>query len=108
MSDKDNNRFNELQKLIEEREAKGESITMLVREQIALLQEAHDDFLKNAVEMGYSLSSPQIGDIEVAQYAAMKQLAEKIGDPIEEYVEQIKSVRIRIFGEANYKRFFEQ
>ena len=100
--------FLEIQKLVEEAEAKGESITLLVREQIALLRDSHDEFLKWAKAMGYDLLSPRVGDIEVAQYSAMKQLAAKIGDPTEEFDEQIKSVRIRVFGEVNYKNFFEK
>lgn len=36
----------------------------------------------------------------------MKQLAAKIGDPTDVYDENIKRVRIRIFGEENCKRFF--
>ena len=100
---KDNpTRFREIQKLVEETEAKGESITLLVREQIALLRDSHDEFIKMAQAAGQDLSNPRVGDIEVAQYSAMKQLAAKIGDPTEEFDELIKSVRIRIFGETNY------
>ena len=101
------NLFNKLQQQIEAAQKKGLPIKTLVKQQIALLQESHDEFIKTAQKQGYDLNNPRVGDIEVQQYSAMKQLAQKIVLPVDEYDKLIKDVRIRIFGEENYKRFFE-
>ena len=100
--------FKLLQEQIETAEKKGEPIDDYVKQQIDLLKASHDEFIKTALEQGYELNNPRLGDIEVGQYAAMKKLAQKIGLPTEEYDNHIKEVRIRIFGEENYKRFFEK
>ena len=100
--------FNRLQQQVEKAESENKPIQGLVRQQIKLLQEAHDEFIYTAKNRGYDMRNPQVGEIEVRQYSAMKQLAQKIGLPVEEYDELIKNVKIRVFGEENYKRFFEQ
>ena len=102
------NYFNRLQKQIEKAELENKPINGLVKQQIQLLQDAHDEFVSTAKNRGYDLSNPQVGEIEIRQYSAMKQLAQKIGLPVEQYDELIKNVKIRVFGEENYKRFFEQ
>lgn len=107
MNNSGENKFNILQKQIEQLEAANKPVQDLVKQQIQLLQEAHDEFIVTAQNQGYSLNNQKLGEIEVRQYSAMKQLAQKIGLPVKEYDEAIKKVRIRIFGEANYKRFFE-
>ena len=99
--------FNRLQQQIEKAELENKPIQGLVKQQIKLLQEAHDEFISTAKSKGYDLLNPQVGEIEIRQYSAMKQLAQKIGLPVEEYDNLIKEVRIRIFGKENYKRFFE-
>lgn len=101
------NKFKELQARIEEAEREGQPIVELIKEQIALLQESHDKFVEQALAMGYNLDNERVGDIEIQQYTAMKQLAQKVGLSTKEYDEKIKETRIRIFGEINYKRFFE-
>ena len=63
---------------------------------------------KSAADDGCELTNQKLGEIEVRQYSVMKQLAKRAGLPVEEYDEYIKKVRIRIFGEENYKRFFEE
>lgn len=99
--------FMQLQALIESAGKRGEPIVSLVKAQIKLLEKGHDEFMRHALANGYSLNNPCIGDIEVAQYTAMKLLASKIGLSTEKYEILIKRSRIRIFGEENYKRFFE-
>ena len=101
--------FNQLQQQIEKAELENKPIQGMVRQQIKLLQEAHDEFISTSKNKGYDvIKNPQVGEIEVRQYSAMKQLAQKIGLPVEEYDELIKQVKIRVFGEENYKRFFEK
>ena len=99
--------FIRLQKQIEKAELEHRPICNLVKKQIKLLKEAHDEFISAAKAKGYNLNNSRIAEIEVQQYSSMKQLAKKIGLPVEEYDELIKQVRIRVFGEENYKRFFE-
>lgn len=99
--------FESLQQKIEAAEKNGEPIDCYVKQQIAILEDAHTQFLATATAQGYQLSNPRLGEIEVRQFSAMKQLAQKIGLPSHEYEDRIKEVQTRIFGEANYKRFFE-
>ena len=99
--------FNNLQKKIDLAQQENRPIDSYVRKQIELLKESHDEFMYQAKEAGHDLNSPQVGEIEVEQFSAMKALAQKIGLPIEEYDEMIKKVQIRVLGEENYKRFFE-
>lgn len=100
--------FRQLQQQIEAAEKIGKPVVDLVRKQINLLKDTHDVFVKEALEKGYELTNQKLGEIEVRQYSAMKQLAQKVGLPVEEYDECIKKIRIRVFGEENYKRFFEE
>lgn len=102
------NRFMQLQHQIEEAEKCGQSIVPLVRQQIRQLERSHDQFITMVLSKGYSLSNPRIGEIEVQQYVAMKQLAKKIGDTTEKYDTLIRNVRVRIFGEENTQRFFDE
>ena len=100
--------FKRLQQKIEKAELENKPIQNLVKQQIKLLQEAHDEFISIAKAEGYSLQNPQVGEIEIQQLSAMKALAQKIGLPVQEYDELIKNVKIRVFGEENYKKFFEK
>lgn len=100
--------FDRLQQRIEKAEIENKPIHGMVRQQIKILEDAHDEFIKNAQKDGYSLNNPKVGEIEVRQYSAMRELAQKIGLPVDKYDKMIKDVRIRIFGEENYKRFFEE
>lgn len=100
--------FKQLQAQIEKAEKSGKPIKEYVMKQIKLLKYAHEDFFDMAKSQGYSLNDLKLGEIEVQQYCAMKQLATKIGLPTQDYDEKIKAIRIRIFGEENYKRFFEE
>ena len=99
--------FNKLQKQIEAAEKTGQPIKTYVKQQIDLLKMSHDEFVKTAQKQGYDLNNPRVAQIEVQQYSAMRQLAQKIGLPVEEYDKFIKQIQIRVFGEENYNRFFK-
>ena len=99
--------FEMLETKIKKAVAENRPIDDYVKKQIDLLKESHDEFISVAKKQGHDINSPQVGEIEVQQYSAMKSLAQKIGLPVEEYDELIKKVKIRVFGEENYKRFFE-
>ena len=64
---------------IEERDRDGLPIRELCVEAIGYLEEARKEFLRHAQEAGYELTSPRVGEIEVQQYSAMRQLAERAG-----------------------------
>lgn len=106
MSSDITNKFRQLQSKIEAAEKTGESIVPYVKEQIALLWKAHDEFISLATSQGYSLNDFKLAEIEIQQFSAMKSLAAKIGESTEEYDNHIKQCKIRVFGEENYKRFF--
>lgn len=106
--DNNSNLFKSLQQQVKVAEIQGQPIDHLVKKQIDLLKDSHDEFIKTAQKNGYEMNDPRVGDIEVSQYSAMRSLARKIGLPVEEYDKLIKDVRVRIFGEENYKRFFEE
>jgi len=99
--------FNKLQKQVEAAEMAGQPIKTYVKQQIDLLKVSHDEFIKTAQKQGYELNNPQVAKVEIQQYSAMRQLAQKIGLPVEEYDDFIKQVQIRVFGEENYNRFFK-
>ena len=99
--------FNRLQQQIEKSKLENKPIQGLVKQQIKILQEAHDEFVSIAKSKGYDLLNPQVGEVEIRQYSAMKQLAQKIGLPIDEYDQKIKNIKIRVFGKENYNRFFK-
>lgn len=99
--------FNRLQQKIDRAILENRPIDSFVKKQIELLQNSHDEFISVAKAKGHNIDSIDVAEIEIQQYSAMKQLAQKIGLPVEEYDNLIKQVKIRVFGEENYKRFFE-
>lgn len=99
--------FQFLQNEIEKAEKENKPIKDYVEKQIDVLQKVHDEFIEMAKAEGYEMNNSRVGEIEVQQYAVMKRLAQNIGLPVEKYDNLIKEVRIRIFGEENYKNFFE-
>lgn len=86
-------------------EANGEPINDLVLRQIEILQQTLDLFLNKMEEQG-RLNDVAIATIEIRQYSAMMQLAEKINAPTQKYEDSIKAVKVRIFGEDAYNTFF--
>ncbi len=104
--DGNQNYFNRLQQKIEQAQRENKPYAHYIERQIKLLEEAHDEFVAKVTKEGYDLNSPNIGEVEVRQYSAMRALAEKAGLPLEKYDEMIKSVQVRIFGEENYERLF--
>ncbi len=99
--------FRRLQEQIEIAQKENRPIKEYVQKQIELLEGSHDEFVLTAKSQGYNMNDPRVGEIEVRQYTAMKQLAEKIGLPVEKYDKLIHDVRVRVFGEENAKRFFK-
>lgn len=97
-------------KLLEEKikfaEHNGQSIDKYILREIEILQNAIDIFVVQARQR-YNLDEFDIAEIEIRQYATMRQLAQKIGLSVDEYDAKIKAIKIRLFGEENYKNLFE-
>lgn len=96
--------FNKLQQRIDKAIAENKPYDHYVKKQIQLLEDAHDEFIATVKKDGLDINQPNIGEIEVRQYSAMKALAKKIGLPIQQYDELIKQVQIRILGEEGYEK----
>lgn len=94
-----------LEQKIKQVQTDGVSINRFVLREIEILQNTLDTFLKQMDAAGRK-NDIQIAEIEIRQYAAMRQLAQKIGAPTEKYDDLIRQVKIRIFGEENYENFF--
>lgn len=97
-------------KLLEEKikfaEHNGQSIDKYILREIEILQNAIDIFVVQARQRD-NLDEFDIAEIEIRQYATMRQLAQKIGLSVDEYDAMIKAIKIRLFGEENYKNLFE-
>lgn len=85
----------------------GKPIDEYVLKEIDWLKQQLKMFLDKSIADGKDLKTDySIAQIEIQQYCAMKQLAEKINYPTNEYDENIKRVQSRIFGEENWQNFF--
>ena len=96
-------------KILEEKiklaEQNGQSIEKYILREIEILQNAIDTFVKQAKERN-NLDEFDIGEIQIRQYAMMKQLAQKINYSTEEFDEEITKIKKNLFGEENYNNFF--
>ena len=95
-----------LQEKINAAEAHNQPIDEYIERTIVLLQKSLDIFKKNMAEQGRDEMDTIVAQIEIQQFSAMKQLAQKIDLPTDKYDELIKQVQIRIFGEENWENFF--
>jgi ferritin-like metal-binding protein YciE len=67
----------------------------LVRQQIKVMEEHHDEFVKEAVELG--IDNLERAKIEIKLYANIKAWAKKIGLPTDKYDNAIYEIQKR-FG----------
>jgi ferritin-like metal-binding protein YciE len=67
----------------------------LVKQQIKVMEEHHDEFVKEAVELG--IDNLERAKIEIKLYANIKAWAKKIGLPTEKYDNAILEIQKR-FG----------
>lgn len=73
------------------------------------LESAHDEFLLRAAGEGYNVETdPDVGQIEMQQFSVMKQLAEKLGLPLDKYNEKIQALRGRMLGKEVAEKYFPQ
>jgi len=107
MSKSNNYDIQYLEYKIKEAEQNNEPIAPYISREIEWLQKELEKFLKISEQNGKDINTDiEIAEIEIKQYAAMKQLAQKASLPTDEYDELIKKVQIRIFGEENLENFF--
>lgn len=91
--------FSDLQGQIEAARLANKPVDNYIKQQLSLLEEAHDVFVKEAsTAVKDAQLSVQVGEVEIKQYSAMKQLATQIGIPTEKYDLAIKSIRTRLLG----------
>lgn len=96
-----------LEHKIKEAEANNESIEPYIKREIQWLQNELNKFLQISKEQGKDIEKDfDIAEVEIRQYAAMKQLAQKAALSTEPYDDLIKQVQVRIFGEENWENFF--
>ena len=101
------NELVELEQKIKLAEKKGLPVKDFILREIELLEQSIEQFVAQ-MEKEDRLNDVNIASIEIRQYATIRELAKKINVPYEKYDNLIKNVKIRIFGEENYDKFFEE
>lgn len=94
-----------LEQKIKEAQANGISIDKFVIRQIEILQDSINTFMKR-MEAEDRLNDIQIVEIEIQQYAVMRELAKKINLQTDKYDNHIKEVKKRIFGTEDIDKIF--
>lgn len=100
-----NNELAILEKQIKSAEAKGLPIDKYVSRQIEILKSELQIFLDKMAKDN-RLNDVAVVELEIRQYATMRELAKKIGQPFSEYNKKIKAAQCRIVGEENWELFF--
>ena len=98
-------RSQEIAKQIIEREKNNQPIEHLVKEQIAIMEQNHDAFVKQAQEEG--IDNIGRARIEVQLYSNIIAWAKKIGLPTEKYENAIRDIRVKFLGEENTKKYYD-
>ena len=100
--------FKLLQEQIEAAQKINKPTESYVKKQIEMLEQAHDEFIQKAVKEGFDVENDTaIGEVELKQYSAMKQLAQKIGVSPEKYDKSIRELRVKMLGEDVVKQHFD-
>lgn len=92
---------------IETAERNGSPIDTLCAEAIGCLETARQEFLHRARQQGYAENDFRVGEIEIQQLMAMRQLARRGGLP-DTYTAEIRRVRVRILGEELVAANFDE
>lgn len=95
----------ELAEKIKQAEAQGKPVEKYILRQIEILQHSITIFLAEMEKEG-RLDDIQTVEIEIRQYSVMRNLAQKINQPVEKYNELIKNAQCRVFGKENWENFF--
>lgn len=92
---------------IETAERNGSPVGDLCIEAIGCLETARQEFLCRARQQGYAANDLRVGEIEIQQLMAMRQLARRGGLP-DTYTAEIRRVRVRILGEELVAANFDE
>ena len=98
-------RSQEIARQVIEREKKNQPIDKLVKEQIAIMEQNHDAFVKQAQEEG--IDNIGRAKIEVQLYSNIIAWAKKIGLPTDKYDKAIRDIRVKFLGEENTKKYYD-
>ena len=97
----------ELERKIKHAKMNGEPIENFVKKQIEILENSIKIFMKK-MEKENRLFDVVIAEIEIRQYAVMRDLAISINQPHEKFESKIKEIQSRIVGEENWEKFFKK
>ena len=104
------NEINEIQMLearINKAKQNNEPFDKYILQEIDWLKRQLAEFIVQMQQDGRDIEKDvDIAEIEIKQYAVMKQLALQIGAPTVEYDAKIKEVQCRLFGEENWENLF--
>ena len=98
-------RSQEIARLVTERTKNNQPIDGLVKEQIAIMEQNHDAFVKQAEEEG--IDNIARGRVEVQLYTNIITWAKKIGLPTDKYEKAIRDIRVKFLGEENTKKYYD-
>ena len=103
----DENEIEYLEYRIKQAQENNEPIDSYIKREINWLEKQLDKFLNQMKEQGRDIETDfDIAEIEIRQYATMRDLAKKINLPTDVYDEKIKYIQCRIFGKENWENFF--
>ncbi len=107
-----NSNFNEeleleiLEQKIKEAQLNNLPIDKFVLRQIEILQYTIDTFMKRMAGED-RLNDIQVVEIEIQQYAVMRELAKKINLKTDKYEKHINEIKKRIFGDGDIDKIFK-
>ena len=97
----------ELEEKVTQAEANGDPIEELVKEQIELLWQLYEYFVKTSLEQNPKIeNSMSYQEIKITQLLAIVELCKKIGIDSDKYETMIKEIRLQLLGEEMYAKFF--
>lgn len=101
--------FMQLQKQVERAEKLNQPIENLVKQQISLLEEVHDTFVKKAIRSNKHIKNDLgFAEIQIKQLQAISSLCKKIGLSTDKYEKKIHELRIFHLGADFTHQQYEQ
>lgn len=97
----------ELEQKIKHAKMNGEPIENFVKKQMEILENSIKIFIKK-MEKENKIFDVEIAEIEIRQYAVIRDLAISINQPYKRFEEKIKEIQSRIVGEENWEKFFKK
>ncbi|MBO7672370.1 hypothetical protein J6S88_03065 [bacterium] len=91
--------YTKLQQQVEKAERLNQPIEHLVKQQIKILEEVHDEYVSSALAQNKNIeNSLDFIGTKIKQLQAIASLCKKIGLPTEKYDKQIREIRIKSLG----------